>query len=227
MDFQNFKWVDLTHTITTSSPTWNLDCGFKHEWTLDYDECHDPCKFRIGRYEMPAGMGTHMDVPAHCYPGMKSVHEMPLEELISPCIVIDVSKDAHADYKVDLSKVKSLSITKGSFVIFYTGWERFWNEPEKYHNNHRFPSIDEEVAHYLVEKGISGLGIDTLSPDTAESGFPVHQILLKAGKYMVENVANSQSMPAIGGFTLALPLKIFGGTEAPVRLIGAYSSLTK
>ncbi len=58
------------------------------------------------------------------------------------------------------------------------------------------------------------------SPDTPESNYPVHKTLLGAGKYLVENVANAQSMPPIGGFTLALPIRLQGMTEAPFRLIG-------
>jgi kynurenine formamidase len=48
----------------------------------------------------------------------------------------------------------------------------------------------------------------------------VHKQLLGAGKYILENVTNLEGLPAKGSFILALPLKIKGGTEAPVRLIG-------
>ena len=65
-----------------------------------------------------------------------------------------------------------------------------------------------------------GIGVDTLSPDTGKQGFPVHDIFLGAGKYLVENIANSESLPNVGAHILVLPLKIQGGTEAPVRLVG-------
>lgn len=106
------------------------------------------------------------------------------------------------------------------FVLFYTGWEKHWPNPEKYRNNLVFPSISAHVAQLLLERNIAGIGIDTLSPDTADSGYPVHQLLLQAGKYIIENVANAHSLPPIGAWTLALPWKIINATESPVQLIG-------
>ncbi len=217
------SYVDLTHTITENSPAWNLDCGFHKEMTLDFKDCPDQTKFRIYKFSMPAGMGTHIDVPAHCFRDKRSVEQIPLKDLISPCLVIDVSREADEKYKLSVDVVKRYSIEPGTFVIVYTGWDRFWNEPQKYHNHHRFPSVSESAAEYLVEKGISGLGIDTLSPDAGDSGFPVHRIILGAGKYLVENVASAKLMPE-RAHVWCLPLKVKGATEAPVRLVGVLES---
>lgn len=84
----------------------------------------------------------------------------------------------------------------------------------------QFPSVSKEAAQLLVERNIKGLGIDTLGPDTAESGYPVHQVILGQGKYLVENVANADLLPPVGSTILVAPLYILGGTEAPIRLIG-------
>ena len=35
-------------------------------------------------------MGTHIDSPAHLYKGAKRLHEIPLEDLIAPMVIIDV-----------------------------------------------------------------------------------------------------------------------------------------
>ena len=67
---------------------------------------------------------------------------------------------------------------------------------------------------------MSALGIDTLSPDRPEDGFKVHKNFLGAGKIIIENVANLDSMPPSGSFVLILPIPIKDGTEAPVRLVG-------
>ncbi len=72
----------------------------------------------------------------------------------------------------------------------------------------------------LWERGVSALGIDTLSPDRPEDGFPVHRLFLGADKIIIENVAHLDSMPPAGSFVMVLPMKIKDGTEAPVRLVG-------
>lgn len=213
-----FKWIDLTHDLSAKTPTWDGSCGFQHTDTRDGP-------FLVQHLEMSAGIGTHMDAPLHYFPQGMGISELSLPSLITPCVVINVSEAADEQYCVDLQRVKAFEnkygkIGKETFVIFYTGWERFWNLPEKYHNQHRFPTISKEAAEYLVTQDIAGIGIDTLSPDSGQDGFPVHEALLGSGKYIVENVANANLMPAVGGYTFSMPIKTLKGSEAPMRLLG-------
>ncbi len=220
-----FTLIDLTHTLFPEIPSWNGTCGFHSEIKLDYEDCSTDVKFRVQQLKLHAGVGTHMDAPAHCIKGGLTIDEIPLMELAAPSIVIDVSTKAHETYQVTPSDILSFENKFGvlpphAFVMIYTGWDRFWQDPEKYRNNLVFPSVSGETAQLLLERNIRGLGIDTLSPDCPQNGFPVHQLLLGNGKYIVENIQNAQKMPPQGGYSLALPIKTQGGTEAPMRLVG-------
>jgi kynurenine formamidase len=228
---QIFEWIDLTHEISENAPTWDAECGFKHTNILNYEDCTTDCKFLVQRIETLAGIGTHIDAPAHCFPGGKTVSDLSLETLISPCIVLDLSSEAHADYHITIETIKDFenqhgNIWKETFVIFYTGWDQYWTTPEKYRNDYHFPSVSKEVAQYLVAEEIVGIGVDTLSPDRPESGYPVHQILLSSGKYIVENIANARLLPTIGSYIFAMPLRFAKGTEAPIRLLGMVQKIT-
>merc|ERR1712129_313463 len=66
-----------------------------------------------------------------------------------------------------------------------------------------FPGLAAEAATWLVkERQIAGLGIDTLSPDPgAAEGFAVHNIVLGADKYILENL-NLELAPARGATAL-------------------------
>ncbi len=75
--------------------------------------------------------------------------------------------------------------------------------PEQYWNNLQFPSASKEAVRLLIERDIAGLGIDTLGPDIAESSYPVHQIILGQGKYLIENIANAYLLAATGSIILA------------------------
>ncbi|CDZ78507.1 Kynurenine formamidase [Legionella massiliensis] len=220
-----YQLIELTHTLDENSPAWEDGCGFSSSIVLDYSDCTDEPRFRVQSFGMPAGMGTHMDAPSHCYPDGLSIDQISLEQLVVPCVVIDVSPKAHESYSVtpqdivDFEKIYGL-IKPGSFLIIKTGWSRFWNTPKQYRNNYQFPSVAAETATLLVSRDIVGLGIDTLSPDRPDVGYPVHRILLSSGRYIVENIANSELLPSKGSFIMALPLKIRQATEAPMRLIG-------
>lgn len=220
-----YKLVDLTHSLTASTPSWDNSCGFKHTTSLDYADCTSEVKFRVQGINMPAGIGTHMDAPAHCDSQGKTIDAVSLQDCLAPCVVIDISEKAHETYLCSLQDILDFEkqhqpIQSGDFAIIHTGWARHWSSSEQYRNNLQFPSVSKEAAQLLVERDIVGLGIDTLGPDTAESGYPVHQIILGHGKYLVENVANADLLPPVGSYILIAPLLVSGGTEAPIRLIG-------
>lgn len=223
-----FNVIDLTHTLSPEVPSWNGRCGFSHDIKLDYSDSEAPTKFRVQQIKMHAGIGTHLDAPAHCIPGGKHIAELELTQLIAPCVMIDISAKAHPLYSLTVTDVLEFEtrcgpIANGCFVIIYTGWEQFWLQPEKYRNDYHFPNISKDAIEWLLERDIVGVGIDTLSPDRPSEGFPVHQQVLGAGKYIVENIAHAVKLPPIGAYTFALPIKTAEGTEAPMRLIGMWT----
>jgi len=220
----NSKIIDLTHTLSKDIPTWDGSCGFESEIDTDYKDCKEPDVFRTQKLKMKAGIGTHMDAPAHCFPEYKTIESLTMEELVTDCVMINVSNEADGNYKVMPEVVEQFEskhgqIEENSFVIFYTGWDKYWDTPEKYRNDYSFPSIDVSTAKLLLERNIVGLGIDTLSADTGKDGFPVHRAILGAGKYLVENIANAKLLPITGAKIFVLPIKIKDATEAPIRLI--------
>lgn len=220
----SLQWIDLTHTLEPSIPCWDKRCGFENTVQLDYRDCTDAFKFRVQHIAMDAGIGTHIDAPAHCTPGGLTIDQLSLIDLQANCVVIDVSVKAHERYSLSVLDIEQFEqqhgkIPPSSFVLIRTGWDKFWLHPEKYHNNHIFPSVSLAAAQLLLEREIAGLGIDTLSPDRPEDGYPVHSLLLGAGKYIIENVANSALLAPCNNRVLIFPLKIKGGTESPVRLV--------
>lgn len=219
-----YNIIDLTHTLDKDTPTWDGGCGFQHEMILDYEEDDSEVKFRVQKIKARAGIGTHIDAPSHCVPGGQTIESIPLEDLITPIVKIDISSKATEEYKLSVQDILDFEIQYGEikanrFVIIHTGWSQYWSTP-KYRNDLQFPTVSAEAAELLLSRNINGLGIDTLSPDLRFSGFPVHKILLGAGKYIVENIANSHKLPALGGYAITMPMKIDGVTEAPVRMAG-------
>jgi kynurenine formamidase len=220
-----YRLIDLTHTLACTIPTWPGRCGFNHDLHMDYSQCQGKDQFRVMTLKMHAGIGTHMDAPSHMIVGGKCIDDFDVNELIMPCVVIDVSDQCHERYTLAVQDVVDFEskygpIPKGSCVMVNTGWEKFWDTPVRYHNTHVFPSVSLEAALFLLDRGVSALGIDTLSPDRPENGFNVHRTFLDAGKILIENVANLNKMPCVGAFVMALPLKVKDGTEAPMRLVG-------
>jgi kynurenine formamidase len=80
---KDFTVIDLTHDLTPEMPSWSGACGFEHILREDYDPSA-PVKFRTYDLHMQAGMGTHMDAPAHCFQSGRSIADLSLKECINP-----------------------------------------------------------------------------------------------------------------------------------------------
>lgn len=222
---KNILFICLTHTLHQDIPTWDGSCGFKMHMKMDYEQ---GC--RVQGLSMNAGIGTHMDAPAHFGKGAADIAALPLDQLIVPVVVINVEKKADQDYFISKDDVIHFEkqygkIKEGSLVIGYTGWSKRWHDVHAYRNVDaqgamHFPGWSIAAAQLLLERGIVGLGIDTLSPDGGDCTFPVHHLLLPAGKYLVENVAHADQLPPCGAYVLVMPLKMAEATESPVRLVG-------
>lgn len=224
MWFKDDQIHDLTHPITPDVPTWNGSCGFSLEVKQDYDRM-----FRVQKMKMHAGVGTHMDAPSHCIEGGKSIADLDIQEMMAPLIVIDVREKVHADYEISIEDLMEYEerwgeIPKGACVVGFTGWSQFWKAPDRYRNLDKsgqmhFPAFHKMAAKYLLGRGVSGLAIDTLSPDCNDQAYPVHHLFLGAGKYIIENVADCSPIPPFGAYVIAFPIKADGAAEAPVRMV--------
>lgn len=222
--------IDLTWPLISNKvTTWDVQDNFTLSTTWNYSDCNTETKFHVQKIACPNGSGTHIDAPLHCFSSGKDIASLSLTNLIAPLVMIEIKESS-------LKKINSLTeknildfeekngkIDPGSFVLIKTGWGRFWSEPEKYRNSYRYPHITINAAKILLDRGIVGLGIDTLSPDCAEQfneKESVHTIILGANKYIVENVCFENGEPDATGSTIGIfPLKIENGTESPVRLI--------
>ena len=221
------KLIDLTHTLSPEIPTWTLKCGFFSDVKLNYSDCTGPQKFKVQQLKMHAGIGTHMDAPSHGFEYYKNIDQLPIENFVAPGICINVSDKAIDEHFIlscdDILQFEGLHgpIPKHCIVIIYFGWDKYWNEPNKFVNNFQFPSIGKEAAELLLSRQIHAIGVDTMSPDLPSQNHPVHTLFLGSQKYLIENVANAKLLPPSGFELIALPIKTQGCTESPMRLIAS------
>jgi len=76
-----------------------------------------------------------------------------------------------------------------------------------------------EAVKLLIERKVSGLGIDTLSVDYgASKDFEVHKLSHGADLYHLENLADLSALPESGAFLVVAPIKLEGGSGGPCRV---------
>lgn len=228
------KIVDLTYPFADDTHHWPTAKPFKLEKA---HEGFTPQGFWYASYNYSASehVGTHLDAPFHFAQGKWTTDQIPLGKTIGPGVVIDIRKkaEAEASYRLQVRDIedwekKHGKIAPETLVLVYTGWGRFWGDRKRYFGTDkpddteslRFPGLSKEAAEFLVkQRKVDAVGIDTPSIDHGPSkDFIVHQILGAANIPIFENVANLDRLPPKGATIFAIPMKIKGGSGAPLRI---------
>jgi kynurenine formamidase len=175
--------------------------------------------------------GTHLDAPIHFPPGKTTVDQIPAKQFFGPAVVLDVRSESakDADYQAPAAAIEAWEkkhgrIAPGSIALLRTGWSSRWPDAAKYRNQDtqgkmHFPGFSAAAAKLLISRKVSGIGIDTISADHgASEDFAVHHLVLGAGLYQLENLADLSEVPEAGAFLVVAPIKLEGGSGGPVRV---------
>jgi len=188
--------VDLTHAFDATTVYWPTAQPFKLE--TDFEGMTDKGYFYSAyRYSAAEHGGTHLDSPVHFAKGHYTVDQIPLQQLMGPAIVIDVSKQcaANADYLVSVTDFQEWErrqgrIRPGTIVLLRTGFGKYYPDRKKYLGTDErgdqavaklhFPGLDPAAARWLTQsRSIKAIGLDTASIDYGQSTlFESHRILV-------------------------------------------------
>jgi kynurenine formamidase len=234
LDLQGYRLVDLTHAYDTDTVFWPSGPERFELRQLHYGDTDGGFFYSANTFCTPEHGGTHLDAPIHFGRGRQTAEQVPLQRLVGPVVVIDISDKAVADrdYRVTPEDILDFEarhgrIESGMRVLVRTGWSRRWPDAAAYLGHAtdatklHFPSYGAEAARLLVEeRKVALLGIDTASIDYGPaSDFPVHRIAAAADVPGLENLTELQALPARGATLIALPMKIAGGSGGPTRVV--------
>jgi kynurenine formamidase len=180
--------------------------------------------------------GTHMDAPVHFAEGSHTADQVPLESLVGPALVIDVTEASRqsADYLVTVADLEAWEqkhgpIEPNAIVLIRTGFSQYWPDAARYLGTAErgagavpklhFPGLHPDAAAWIVaNRPIKAIGIDTASIDFGQSTlYESHRTLYAKNIPAFENLTSLEQLPARGAFIVALPMKIRGGSGAPLR----------
>lgn len=237
IDFSKGHWIDLTHDFSEQTIYWPTADEFKKTTVFRgktdagfYYEAYNYCGAEHG--------GTHVDAPIHFAANRKTVDQIPVEQLIGQGIVVRISHKVKENRNYQLTtkdlrdwENKHGTIPNDSILLIDTGSSSYWPDKQDYMGTDKrgqqgvaelqFPGLHPQAAKFLVtERRIKAVGLDTPSIDFGGSKlFQSHQILYMKNVPAFENVANLDQLPVKGFTVIALPMKIKGGSGAPLRIV--------
>jgi kynurenine formamidase len=229
--------VDLTHAFDSDTIYWPTEEGFVLEKGPE-GVVEDGYYYAAHRFRAAEHGGTHIDAPIHFHADRWTVDEIPLDRLVGPAILVDVSDrcEKDPDHRVLVSDFEAWEkqhgrIPTASIVLIRTGFGRFWPDRKAYLGTDErgaqavaklhFPGLHPDAARWLIaERKIRAVGLDTASIDHGPSKqFETHRALSEANVPAFENLAGLDELPASGFSVVALPIKIRGGSGGPLRAI--------
>ena len=207
----SYNIIDLSHTLHSAMTVY----PGSEKPVLEPVATIEKEGYNETRITCSAHTGTHIDAPSHILKKGKNLDELNIGAFYGKAIVINYSNQKiieKAWVENSLSKHNSLD-----FLLFYTGWDNYWDSPEYFEN---FPVLSPEAAEFISRLPLKGLGIDAPSYDPVNSNdLPNHHILLKSGILLVENLCKLNDIPP-GKFTFScFPLKINRSDASPVRAV--------
>jgi len=194
-------WIDVSRPLTPAVPVWPGDRPFKLERVRAGE-------ITVSSFAASCHVGTHVDAHRHIDANAGGVEAVPLERLIGPAEVVAVAAEVVAPEHLP------------------AGWSpvaprlllRTDSHPLDAPIGPGFAALDARLVHWLADRGVVLVGIDTPSVDPFSSDdLPAHRALLERGMTWIEGLW-------LGGVVagryqlVALPMAIVGADAAPVRV---------
>jgi len=229
--------VDLSHAYDTRTIFWPTSDPFRLEKTFDGVTPQGFYYASNNLFTAEHG-GTHLDAPVHFAQGAQTVDQIPIDRFVGPAVVIDVAAqaDQNRDYQVTVDDLlraerEQGEIPRDAILLIRTGFSSRWPDAGRYLGTAargadavrdlRFPGLHPDAARWLVaNRPIKAIGIDTASIDYGQSTlYESHRVLFERNIPAFENLTALDRLPPRGALVVALPMKIGGGSGAPLRAI--------
>jgi arylformamidase len=196
---------DITPPITPRLAVWPGDTPPSREVLCDMARGDN---ITLSTLRATVHLGAHADAPSHYGKEAAAIESRKLDLYLGPCQVLHVGAKRKERVKVDDIEIKTerFLLATGTF-----------SNPEEFDTD--FAAYDPGFIHWLHERGVRLIGIDTPSIDLFDSkDLPSHQTVLKHDMAVLEGLVLG-SVPDGVYELIALPLKLFGFDASPVRAI--------
>lgn len=215
------KVIDLTHTIKEDMPVYpGTDAP-----VFTPANSYEKDGFKETRLHMYTHTGTHIDPPAHLFPGRTALDQFPVDQFIGKALVIDCRNLMEGeDITMDAIRKYGEDAGKADFLLFNLGWDKRWGTDSYFGN---YPCINEEVLDYIIRGNYKGIGFDVIGLDPiADVNLTRHKKLFET--HDIVNIENLKNLELCGKglfWFSCFPLKLENCDGSPVRAAAWFETL--
>ena len=201
------KVIDISMDVAPDMAVWTNNDAKRPQFKILRDYAQGAVA-RETQITMDMHTGTHIDAPLHFIEGGRTMESIALESLVRSVKVLDLTDVEDSISEDDLVE---LGIEQGDFILFKTR-NSFRDDFDM-----DFVFLNASGTDFLVERGILGVGTDSLGIERSQEGHETHKGLLGNGIVIIEGLRLAHVVP--GTYQMvAAPLKIPNVEAAPARV---------
>jgi len=205
------KVIDISLPLSDSLPVWP---GCQRFQVVPRLSIQNGDLTNDSNLVMNVHTGTHIDAPAHFFAHGASVEMIALATMVGTAYVADLQTID----RITATDLEQLHLPPNvTRLLCKTRNSALWQRGESEFDPD-FVALTADAAQWVVDQGITLIGVDYLSVQRFDDGPETHRILLEKPVVIVEGLNLAEVTP--GWYTLiCLPLKLIGAEGAPVRAI--------
>ena len=209
------KVIDLTHTIAPGMPVYpgTEPPVFASANTYERDG------FKETKLSLYTHTGTHMDPPAHLFPGRTTLDAFPPEQFIGKALVIDCHtlREGESITMAQLAPYGERA-ERADFLLFRLGWDTRWGDVSYFGD---YPCLDDAVLEHVLRGAYKGIGFDVIGLDPiADANLTRHKRLFREKDIVnIENLCNLEQCGDGLFWFSCFPLKLADCDGSPIRAV--------
>ena len=234
---KEYRWVELSHTLTNDSPYWaGIPDGSVELSKTVYDWGNPMLDCLIQTFKFPGQFGTHIDFPGHFTKDGVLSEAFGAGDLVFPLCVVDITRQVAQDvhYAVTAADIQAYEaqygpIPDGAMVALRSDWSKRWPSMDALSNfdaegGEHTPGWSLEALQYIYEtRRAAANGHETIDTDAsvlaAQAGdLACERYVLSRGKLQVELLCNLDQVAPAGAVAVVSYPRIEGATGLPARV---------
>jgi arylformamidase len=215
---KGYRIVELSHHLFPGQEEYQLEVHNRYvDDLLPEYERPSEAWYVMSEVQMWSHVGTHMESPFHYLKDGEDCAEIPLTRVVGEGILIDFTDKAVGEpITVEDLEQRGQGICAGDIVFIRTGLSHNYRTPR----SHDRPHFPVEAIRWLVEKGISCLGVDCSGIEKRDLPTqPSHEMLFRHGIPLIEHLAHLERLSKTRFFVVAVPWRVHGLDASPVSVI--------
>lgn len=177
-DMSKVRILDLSQNFSVDSPSFAFYEGPTVKWVKRMAFEGVNAQF----LSTTNHIATHLDSPYHFYDPGPDIAGIPIETLVGPACIVDLSQFGIGDYQIygpehfeAWEKKTGITIERGDILIIHTGYHHYYNEDwYKVHNQEKpdlprlflkHPGPQARFCQWILDRGIRWLAVDCIAAD--------------------------------------------------------------